>query len=83
MNQMKDKKNSAISKYKEIQRKKNILKQIQQLSWNITQFDRKFPFESISEAQYSDYIIMYENFIADLRKIFDDVLEMEAEKLEN
>ena len=41
---------------------RNVLKQIQQLSWNITQFDKKFPIENLTASELEQVIKSYFGF---------------------
>lgn len=52
---------------------RNAMKQVQQLSWTITQFEKKYPFDSgISTEELEDFINAYLAFGEELRSIYQD-----------
>lgn len=59
---MKKNEPQGISHYRELTQIRNILKLIQQLSWDITQFDRRFPFEEVQPDAYPELKKSYLEF---------------------
>ena len=59
---MKRNETSSIVVYRKLTQLRNLLKDIQQLSWNITQFDKKFPLASASEETYPELVKSYVAF---------------------
>lgn len=71
---------SEIKTYSKLIKRRNLLKQIQQLSWNITQFERRYPLE---EVQYTDYTALcqaYDDFVSDLYKIVEQFKELDKDE---
>lgn len=60
---------SSIKKYKYIENIRNLLKEIQKLSFRINQFERKFPFDTANETQYQDLLKAYFEFLVEIRAI--------------
>lgn len=51
---------------------RNAIKQIQQLSWTVTQFERKFPFtENLDVKDLEDFINAYIGFGEELTNIYN------------
>lgn len=71
-----------IETYGAIIKLRDQLKRVQQLSWNITQFEKKFPFDQISQEQYDELFRAYLEFAMDMfviNKVFGNILK-EAQK---
>lgn len=64
---------SSIEKYKQIENIRNLLKEIQKLSYRISQFEKKFPFETATENQYQDLLRAYMEFLVEIRGIDSSV----------
>ena len=63
------KKLSPIEKYKYIEHIRNLLKEIQKLSYRINMFENKFPFEQAKETDYSALLKAYMEFLVEIRGI--------------
>jgi len=50
---------SSIAFYQKLVKLRDILKDVQQLSWNITQFEKKFPLDSADEKDYPELLTAY------------------------
>ena len=50
---------SPIAFYQSLVKLRDILKAVQQLSWNITQFERKFPLDGATENDYPELLTAY------------------------
>ena len=69
---------NPIETYGAIIKLRDQLKRVQQLSWNITQFEKKFPFDQISSEQYEDLFKAYLEFAMDMfviNKVFGSILK--------
>ena len=55
-------KENDLRKYTKLVSLRNILKEIQQLSWNITQLDKKYPIEKAESIGYDELIEAYMSF---------------------
>jgi len=55
-------KDNSIEKYSKLVALRNLLKEVQQLSWNITQLDKKFPMEKAEDIGYDKLILAYTGF---------------------
>lgn len=56
------KKLSPIERYKFLEKLRNVLRDIQKLSWRITQFDKKFPLENAEDKNYGELLNAYLEF---------------------
>jgi len=73
---------NRIETYGAIVKLRDQLKRVQQLSWNITQFEKKFPFDQMTEDQYEDLFRAYSEYAMDMfviNKVFGSILK-EAQK---
>lgn len=68
-----------LSQYSRLIALRNILKEVQQLSWNITQLDKKFPIENAEDFGYDELINTYLEFGDSILSIADNFKE-EKEK---
>lgn len=74
------KKKNEIKTYNNLVKERSLLKQIQQLSWNISQIEKRYPFEEIGEEDYAILMETYSYFREDLyriAKLFKDLEENE------
>jgi len=53
---------SNIERYKYLEKLRDVLREIQKLSWRITQFDKKFPLETADEKDYENLLKAYLEF---------------------
>ncbi|KKR00146.1 MAG: hypothetical protein UT24_C0016G0035 [Candidatus Woesebacteria bacterium GW2011_GWB1_39_12] len=53
---------SDIDKYKYLEKLRNVLRDIQKLSWRITQFDKKFSLENTDKQHYEELLDAYLEF---------------------
>jgi 2-methylisocitrate lyase-like PEP mutase family enzyme len=60
---------NEIVAYSKISTIRDILKRIQQLSWNITQMDKKFPIDDLDSSQYGEVLYAYRQYKHDLDQI--------------
>jgi len=54
---------SSISVYRKLVKLRDLLKNIQQLSWNINQFEKKYPLEKATEKDYPEILNSYVDFL--------------------
>ena len=76
---------NEIKTYTTLVKLRNLLKQVQQISWNITQFDKRYPLEDSYSDDYPFLREAYMDFKEDLYRIlslFED-LEEENENKNN
>jgi hypothetical protein len=58
---------------------RGILKRIGQLSWNISQIDRRYPIEDVSEEQVQELLDAYLRLGKDISKVLSEIQhELEA-----
>lgn len=57
------------------------LKKIQQLSWNINQFEKRYPFDQIDKS-FGAYTSAYQEFLIELKKIQTEY-DKDYKQLEN
>ena len=62
-------KDNSLEKYSKLIALRNLLKEVQQLSWNITQLDKKFPMEKAEDIGYDKLILAYIKFEEDILNI--------------
>ena len=62
-------KDNSLEKYSKLITLRNLLKEVQQLSWNITQLDKKFPMEKAEDIGYEKLISAYTKFKDDITNI--------------
>ena len=60
---------NSISVYRKLVKIRDLLKDIQQLSWNITQLDKKFPLDKTKEKDYPELLRVYLEFGNELNTI--------------
>lgn len=65
--------NSTVKIFSDISELRNILKQVQQLSWTITQFEKKYPFEHVQEWELEEIKTAYLKFGEQLIKIAEEL----------
>jgi hypothetical protein len=53
---------SDIDRYKYLEKLRNVLRDIQKLSWRVTQFDKKFPLENTDKKHYQELLDAYLEF---------------------
>lgn len=68
---------SPIEKYKYLEKVRDNLRNIQKLSWRITQFDKKFPLESIEPFNYPSLLGAYEDFLGSMEQLGISVSKIE------
>jgi len=59
-------KKNDIALFQTLSKTRDFIKSIQQLSWNITQFDKKFSLEKATPNTYSELLQAYLNFVSDI-----------------
>ena len=63
------KKLSPIEKYKFIENHRSLLRDIQKISYRITQFDKRFPLETLTKDRYKEVLKVYLEFLIEARGI--------------
>ena len=58
---------SPIEKYKFLDSHRSLLRDLQKLSYRISQFDKKFPFETLKPEQYEEVLRVYLEFLLEAR----------------
>jgi hypothetical protein len=66
-------KSSPIEQYKIIEYVYNLLKEVQKLSYRINLFDRQYPFEKMDKNDYKKLLVVYLDFLAEVRKLDDKI----------
>jgi len=72
-------KKAQIASYRELIKLKNILKRIQQLSWNVTQFNKRFPLENANSSSYSELKKAFLEFGEEVKDISQDFIQLQNE----
>ena len=75
-------KDDSINNFQRLLRLRTIFKQVSQLSWNITQLEKRYPLESLNEQEANDLITAYQQYAKQLSKA-DDELKDELYEKEN
>jgi len=60
---------SPIGKYKYLEKMRSLLRDIQKLSYRITQFDKKFPFEISTPNDYESLLNAYLDFFMEIQEM--------------
>ena len=60
---------TPIEKYKFIESHRSLLRDLQKISYRISQFDKKFPFETLKPEQYEEVLRVYLEFLLEARGI--------------
>ena len=63
------KKYTTIEKYKFIENHRSLLRDLQKISYRISQFDKKFPFETLTPEQYEEILKVYLDFLIEAKGI--------------
>lgn len=69
-------KKSFLARYNNLRKLRDSVKGIQQLSWNLSAFEKKFPFEDVGEDSIDDYFRAYRDFgneVDDVARCFKEV----------
>lgn len=61
-----------ILRYNKLSRLRNLIKATQQISWDMTQFEKRFSFVDIKEDQFQDYLATYISFGRKIQEIADN-----------
>lgn len=67
--------NNSIKLFSKAAKVRNILKKIQQLSWTITKFEQKFPFDEVKDEEIEELITAYLSFSQENIRISDELRE--------
>jgi chromosome segregation ATPase len=67
--------NNEIRQYDYILSLRNKLKAIQQLSWELSQLDKRYPLEATEPSQYKDLIEAYEARMRQAKEVLDEYEE--------
>ena len=58
--------NISMEKYGILTKLRDQLKRVQQLSWNITQIEKRFPFDAITKEEEDELFLLYYGFAMDM-----------------
>lgn len=73
-------KDDSINNFQRLLRLRTIFKQVSQLSWNITQLEKRYPLESLNEQEANDLITAYQQYAKQLSKADDELNDELKEK---
>ena len=71
-------KNNDIDSFSKAATLRGILKQVQQLSWTINEFEKRYPLSKADQSQYNQLVESYVDFCEKLVEIADDYKKMKA-----
>ena len=60
---------STIEKYSQLVKLRDLLKDVQQLSWNINNVEKKYPLDSLLESDYESLLKVYIEFEGEIEGI--------------
>lgn len=63
---------NETDKYFLLQKYHSFLKRIQQLSWHIDRFNRRYPLDQVDEAEFESLTNAYKEFMAEVVNISKD-----------
>ena len=66
-------KDDSINNFQRLLRLRTIFKQVSQLSWNISQLEKRYPLESLNEQEANDLITAYQGYAKQLSKANDEL----------
>lgn len=66
-------KDESINNFQRLLRLRTIFKQVSQLSWNITQLEKRYPLESLNEQETNDLIVAYQQYAKQISKADDEL----------
>lgn len=61
--------------YNEIVRLRNIMKVVQQLSWDVTTMDKRYPLDKLSEDELPDVLEAFQGFYDRFLRTYRDAVE--------
>lgn len=65
----------SIKNFQKLLRLRTIFKQVSQLSWNITQLEKRYPLESLSEKEAENLIVAYQQYVQQLSRANNELKE--------
>ena len=63
-----------IQKYNKLRKIRDAFKKITQLSFNISQIDRRFPIDTLDEQSFDPMLKVYEDFLKELDEAQKDIV---------
>ncbi len=63
----------SIKNFQHLLRLRTIFKQVSQLSWNITQLEKRYPLESLDGTEANDLITAYQQYAQQLARANDEL----------
>lgn len=68
---------NKMAYYTKLSNIRNWLRQVQQISWNVNQFDKKFPLEKVDESEYDNLLEAYQGFMAEVIRIAQNLEDLD------
>jgi hypothetical protein len=65
--------NDAVKNFQKLLRLRTIFKQVSQLSWNVTQLEKRYPLDSLTDEEASSLISAYQEYASLLTKADDEL----------
>lgn len=63
----------AVKNFQKLLRLRTIFKQVSQLSWNVTQLEKRYPLDSLTDQEANDLITAYQEYSELLKKADDEL----------
>lgn len=66
-------KNNEVEKFKRLLKLRTIFKQINQISWNITALEKRYPLDVISNSEIDGLLQSYKEYAHDVSSLNDEL----------
>ena len=70
---MKMKKDEGLARFNRLLKLRTTLKGVAQISWNLSQLEKRYPLEGMTDNEVEGLLIAYESFTKDLMDLVDDL----------
>lgn len=64
---------NEVDRFKKLLKLRTIFKQINQLSWNITALEKRYPLETITNTEIDGLLNSYVEYADDVKKLNDEL----------
>jgi len=66
-------KENEVEKFKRLLKLRTIFKQINQISWNITSLEKRYPLDAISNDEIDGLLQSYKEYAQDVKRLNDEL----------
>lgn len=66
---------NQMNRFQQTLRLRTLFKELSQISWSVTQMERRYPFEALSDEEMNELCQAYLSYGGQLQKLADEVKE--------